>query len=119
MSENRPIDGQSVVEGLTQQVATWPDVTVGEHRFGGVEFRVGRRELGHVHPLAAGASFADLPFPRAVRDEFIEAGRARRHHALPDSGWLTVPIRTAADLREAVEIFRMNYDRARPSKRAG
>jgi hypothetical protein len=32
---------------------------VHEHRFGGVEFRLGRRELGHLHAL-----FDDLPFPR-------------------------------------------------------
>jgi hypothetical protein len=31
-------------------------VTVAPHRFGGVEFRVGRRELGHLH----GNRLADL-----------------------------------------------------------
>jgi hypothetical protein len=32
---------------------------------------------------------------------------------MPDSGWLTVPVRTAADLAGAVEVFRLAYERAR------
>jgi hypothetical protein len=105
------IDGKDVIDTLTRQVGTWPGVETTDHRFGGVEFRVGRREIGHVHAQPRGGSFADLPFPRRVRDELIEAGRARAHHVLPDSGWLTVSIRTSSDLADAIEIFRMNFDR--------
>lgn len=105
------MSGTAVVNALVEEVGSWEGVQTGEHRFGGVEFRVGRREIGHVHAGEPGRSFADLPFPRAVRDELIAAGRARVHHALPDSGWLTVPIRTADDLRSAIDIFRKNYER--------
>jgi hypothetical protein len=31
---------------------------------------------------------------------------------MPNSGWLTVPVRTAADLSGAVEVFRLAYERA-------
>jgi Luciferase len=58
-------------------VGSWPDVDVGAHRFGGVEFRLGRRELGHLH----GDSHADIGFPRKVRDELVAAGRALPHRA--------------------------------------
>ena len=91
---------------IEQAVASWPGVTVAPHRFGGVEFRVGRRELGHLH-----GSIADLPFPRRVRDELIAAGRARPHHVLPDSGWVTVPMRTSAEASGVIELFRQNYER--------
>lgn len=111
-----PITGTAVLDALVEEVGSWEGVDVGEHRFGGVEFRVGRRELGHVHANGPGRSFADLPFPRLIRDEIIATGRARPHHALPDSGWLTVPIRTAEDLDHAVGIFRRSYERtSRPS----
>ena len=89
-------------------VASWRGVEVGPHRFGGVEFRVGRREVGHLH----GDRIADLPFPRRVRDELVEAGRALPHHVLPDSGWVTFPIKTPADVEAAVELFRLSYERA-------
>ncbi len=79
-----------------------------EHRFGGIEFRIGRRELGHLHEF-----IADLPFPRHVRDELVAAGNARPHHVLPDSGWITVPMRTASDVRGVIDLFHLNYNRAR------
>src|ERR1700751_1187154 len=78
---------------VTTEVASWDGVTTHEHRFGGIEFRVGGRELGHLH-----ASFADLPFPRRIRDELVAAGHARPHHVLPNSGWVTVPMRTASEV---------------------
>jgi hypothetical protein len=106
------IDGHDIVEALTASVGTWPGVTIADHSFGGVEFRAGRREIGHVHAQPEGRSFADLPFPKKVRNALIDAGRARPHHVLPDSGWLTVPIRTEGDLEDVVEIFRMNLDRS-------
>jgi Luciferase len=58
---------------------TWPEVEQAPHRFGGVEFRLGTRELGHIH----GDALVDVPFPRRVRDELVAAGRARAHHVLP------------------------------------
>src|SRR5262245_27627945 len=97
-----PIDRQ-----IIREVSSWPNVTVAPHRFGGVEFRVGRRELGHLH----GSRWADLPFPVRVRDALLAAGKAERHHVLPDSGWITVRIRNAGDVALVVELFRMNYER--------
>ncbi len=93
---------------ITATVGGWPDVEVSPHRFGGVEFRLGRRELGHLH----GDRIADLPFPRRVRDELIAAGRAAPHHVLPDSGWVTFRLGEPQDVDRAIELFRLSYDRA-------
>jgi hypothetical protein len=101
-------------ERITAAVRSWTDVEVGAHRFGGVEFRVGRRELGHLH----GDRIADLPFPRCVRDELIAAGRARPHHVLPESGWVTFPIGEPDDVERAIGLFRLAYDRARRARRS-
>jgi hypothetical protein len=99
---------QTAVEIVRQAVEKWDGVTTHDHRFGGIEFRVGRRELGHLH-----RSFADLPFPRRIRDELVHAGRARPHHILPESGWVTVPMRTASEVQDVIELFRDNYERYR------
>jgi Luciferase len=95
-------------ERITATVSSWPDVEVGPHRFGGVEFRVGRRELGHLH----GDRIADLPLPRRVRDDLIASGRARPHHVLPDSGWVTASIVDEEGVDSVIELFRLSYDRA-------
>jgi hypothetical protein len=104
----------TIARRITGTVSSWPDVEVRPHRFGGVEFRLGRRELGHLH----GDRIADIPFPRRVRDELIAAGRARPHHVLPDSGWVTVPIGGPAGVEHVIELFRLSYERARGARRS-
>jgi hypothetical protein len=94
-------------DAVIREVSSWKGVSVHEHRFGGVEFRLGHRELGHLHPR-----FADLPFPRSVRDDLVAAGRAKPHHILPHSGWVTVPMRTPSEIATVIQLFRMNYDRS-------
>jgi hypothetical protein len=98
----------SIAERIEREVLSWPGVTAAPHRFGGVEFLLGRRELGHLH----GDRLADLPFPRRVRDELVAAGRARPHHVLPESGWVSFDLDGEDDVDHALELFRMSYDRA-------
>ena len=115
--EDARLDGTVAVDALVGEVANWEGVELTtEPRFGGPMFQLGRRQLGHLHDAGDRGAFADIPLPRAVRDELIEAGRARPHSAMPDSGWLTVPVRTAADLAGAVEVFRIAYERARSAR---
>lgn len=104
---------ESAVEAVRTAVESWEGVTTHGHRFGGIEFRLGSRELGHLH-----VTIADLPFPRRIRDELVAAGLARPHHVLPESGWVTVPMRTASEVEGVIELFRRNYDRARSDRRS-
>ena len=88
-------------------VSEWPGVDVVPHRFGGREFRMGERELGHLH----GDRLLDLPFPVRIRRQLVAAGRASEHHILPETGWVSFHIRTAADVPAAIELLRLNYER--------
>jgi hypothetical protein len=94
---------------IEREVASWEGVTVHPHRFGGVEFRLGKRELGHLH----GDRLADLPFRRPIRNMLVETGRALPHHVLPESGWVTRPIESDEDVDEVIELFRLSFERAR------
>ena len=100
---------------IAEAVAGWPGVEQAPHRFGGIEFRLGRRELGHLH----GDVLADLPLPRTLRDEVIAAGRAVPHHVLPDSGWVSFRIESPDDVERAIELFRLAYDRAVAARTRG
>ncbi len=93
-------------------MTSWEGVTAQPHRFGGVEFTLGKRELGHLH----GDRLADLPFTRKIRDMLVETGRALPHHVLPDTGWVSKPIATDEDAADAIELFRLSYDRARVAR---
>jgi hypothetical protein len=96
---------------IRPEVEGWEGVTTHPHRFGGVEFRLGKRELGHLH--GDPPRLADLPFKRTIRDMLVETGRALPHHVMPDSGWVSKPIRTDDDAADAIELFRLGYERAR------
>ncbi len=95
-------------EEIRRLVIEWPGVTAHRHRFGGTEFRLGRRELGHIH----GDSLADIPFPRRVRDALVAAGEALPHHVLPESGWVSVPMQAPADVERVIALLRRSYDLA-------
>ena len=34
---------------ITKAVTAWEGVSVKPHRFGGVEYAIGKREIGHIH----------------------------------------------------------------------
>jgi Family of unknown function (DUF5519) len=98
---------------IEREVKSWPGVTTGDTGRGGLQFSYGRVELGHLH----GSSFADLPFPKRVRDELIAQGRASVHPPLPESGWVRQRMDSTEDAEAVIELFRMNYERAK--ERAG
>jgi hypothetical protein len=101
-----PVTGAG--EQVHRIVTSWSDVEALPHRFGGVEFRLGRRELGHIH----GDALVDIPFPMAVRNEVVASGAAREHHVLPESGWVSVYLRAPADVQRALDLLRRSYDLA-------
>ena len=87
-------------------VTSWPGVTAREHRFGGVEFRFGNREIGHVH----GDTLVDVPLPRELREELVATHRARPHHWSMNSGWVSLPIIRDDDLKWAIVLLRQSLE---------
>lgn len=98
---------------IERTILSWDGVIALPHRFGGVEFRLGKVELGHVH----GDHLADLPFPTSVRDQLVGEGRAQPHHVLPSSGWVSRSIDDDGDIDEVIALFRLNYDRLSTRRR--
>ncbi|TJY41337.1 hypothetical protein E5161_13005 [Cohnella pontilimi] len=95
-------DGPALVE----TVRSWPGVSLRPHRFGGTEFVVNGKEIGHMH----GNRLFDLLLSKSERDRWIEEGKASPHHIYPDSGWVSVYLKTEQDIACAIEIARFKYD---------
>jgi len=108
---------EAASKSIEREVGGWPGVTTGDTGRGGTGFYYGKVELGHLH----GDSFADLPFPKKVRDELIASGRASVHPPLPESGWVRRRADGPGDAEAVVALFRKNYERARArdERRAG
>ncbi|MFL5953618.1 MAG: luciferase family protein [Gaiellaceae bacterium] len=97
---------EDIAASIEREVGSWEGVTTHPHRFGGVEFRLGKRELGHLHE-----SWADLPFTSRIREMLVETGRATEHK-FGVRGWVS---RDLDD--EVIELFRLCYERAQVAKR--
>jgi hypothetical protein len=101
----------TVIEKIKKEILSWPYVTAEQHRFGGIEFRINKREMGHVH----GDRLADLPFPMNIRNELVNSGRASPHHVLPKSGWVSYWINKGEeDVPAVIELFKMRYEQLKP-----
>ena len=99
-------------EQITKTVASWDGVTVRPHRFGGVEYAIGKREIGHIH----GDHLVDIPFPKKVRDEIVAVGRAGPHHILPETGWVSFYLREEDDVEKAIDLLRESFQIAQKQK---
>ncbi len=97
---------------ITEAVTSWANVTVQPHRFGGVEYVIGKREIGHIH----GDHLVDIPFPKKVRDEIVAAGRAQPHHILPETGWVSFYLRQEADVEQAITLLLESFEIALKQK---
>jgi hypothetical protein len=92
---------------VQQELKSWQGVTVHDHQFGGLEFRVNGKEMGHMH----GDEMVDLPFPKADGKKLIQEGKASPHHFIPQSGWLSNRIERTEDVAGAIELLRLQYRR--------
>ena len=101
-------------ETITSVVTAWEGVTAQPHRFGGLEYVIGKREIGHIH----GDELVDIPFPKKIRDEIVQAGQAEPHHILPETGWVSFYLRQPEDVQRAIALLARNYEIARRQKQS-
>jgi Family of unknown function (DUF5519) len=98
----------SASERITEQVTSWPGVEAGPGRRGEFSFKVGRREIGHLH----GDHAAHFFFQKDLWVELHEQERIVHHPVFPDKdGPAARRIATQDDVRDVIELMRLNYDR--------
>ncbi len=106
------------VRGASKQIVdtllTWQGIETHPHRFGGTEFCIGKREIGHIH----GDSLVDIPFPKKIRDEIVAVKEAEPHHILPETGWVSFYLREEADVERAIALLKRSYEIALKQKRS-
>jgi hypothetical protein len=95
-------------ERITEAVTSWDGVTAGPGSRGEWSFKVGAREIGHLH----GDRIAHLGFPKAVWQELYDAGRIDYHSVFPGKkGWAARRIESDDDVDDVIAMIRLNYDR--------
>jgi hypothetical protein len=99
----------SASERITAEVTSWPGVEAGWGRRREWAFRVGRREIGHLH----GDHAAHFSFPKDVWAELHAAGRVVDHPVFPGrQGPAARRIADESDVEDVIALMRLNYERA-------
>ena len=95
-------------ENITAAATSWPGVEAGFGNRGEFGFRVGGREIGHLH----GDHVAHFGFPKGVWQELFDQGRIEYHPVFPGKpGYGARRIETEDDVRDVIALLRLNYDR--------
>src|SRR3954466_14617975 len=93
---------------ITDEVTSWDGVEAGPGRRGEFAFRVGRREIGHLH----GDRAAHFSFPKDVWAALFAEGRVVHHPVFPGrEGPAARRIESEDDVRDVIELMRLNYER--------
>ena len=95
-------------EQITDEVTSWPGIESGYGSRGEFAFRLGRREIGHLH----GDHAAHFSFPKPVWAELMAAGRIVPHPVfLTAQGPAARRLAGEADVLDVIALLRLNYDR--------
>src|ERR1700748_3426735 len=101
---------ESASERLTAEVTSWDGVEAGTGRRGEFAFRLGRRELGHLH----GDHAAHFFFPKEKWEELAAEGRIVEHPVFPGRhGPAARRIEDEADVADVIALMRINYEEAK------
>jgi hypothetical protein len=99
---------QKPSEQITEKVTSWPGVTAAPGRRGEFAFKLGGREIGHLH----GDHAAHFAFPGHVGTRLREQGRIVDHPIFPGKPGLGARrITSQADTDDVIKLLRLNYDR--------
>lgn len=108
MSSGTSNGQRTASQRITDEVSSWPGVEAGLGRRGEFAFKVGRKEIGHLH----GDHAAHFFFPQATWEELRAQGRINEHPVFPGRiGPAARRIDDEGDVQEVIELMRLLYDR--------
>jgi hypothetical protein len=101
---------------ITEEVTSWPGVRAETGGRGELSFKVGKKEIGHLH----GDTAAHFFFDKVLWADLKAAGRVVDHPVFPGrAGPAARRIGSEDDVREVIALLRLNYDRRTTGHGAG
>ncbi|MFD0766005.1 luciferase family protein [Mucilaginibacter lutimaris] len=95
------------IDEIETEVSGWQNIRVFTHKYGGLQFNCGNREMGHIHSNG----LLDMLLNRNIKAQLMaEDARIKDHHSFKNSGWISVYMKEKADKDLAVRLFKIACD---------
>lgn len=99
---------QTPSQQIAEEVTSWPGIEAGLGSRGEFAFKIGGREIGHLH----GDRSAHFFFSKGTWAKLKEQGRIEQHPVFPNKqGPAVRRIEDEVDVADVIELMRLNYDR--------
>ncbi|HEX6115817.1 MAG TPA: luciferase family protein [Solirubrobacterales bacterium] len=99
---------EGAFERINEEVLSWPGVEAGTGKRGEWSFKLGPREVGHLH----GDHAAHFMFGKELGTGLKAEGRVVDHPVFPGKpGPGARRIESDEDVADVIELMRLNYDR--------
>ena len=93
------------IDEIENEILTWENSSTRIHRFGGIQFDIGKKEIGHIHSNG----LMDILFSKAIKERLIQEGKVTEHHTFKNSGWISFYIKTKEDKELALQLLKFSY----------
>jgi hypothetical protein len=95
------------VSKVDQTVSAWPGMKITLHKYGGFQFNVYDKEIGHMHSNGV----VDILFDLKTKQQLLSESALQDHHTFKDSGWVSFYIRKKDDAEEVISLLKLSFDR--------
>lgn len=90
---------------IIKEVKNWEGVSIHTHRYGGIEFRVENKEIGHLH----GGGLLDILFDKDTKDSLFKNKQISEHHIFQNTGWGSLYLSEKSDFQEIIGLLRISF----------
>jgi hypothetical protein len=96
---------QEHIQQLINNVKEWPEIETHAYIYGGTEFRLFNKSIGHVHSNG----MLDLPFVKHLRKVLLEKNLVQIHHVHSTINWVSYLIENPEKTKEAEHFLLLSY----------
>jgi hypothetical protein len=93
------------MDEIERKVLSWEGTSLKIHKYGGIQFDVNDKEIGHIHSNG----LLDVLLKREIKAQLIKEGRVENHHTFGQSGWISFHIKNEQDKKYAIELLEYSY----------
>ena len=93
------------IDEIESEVLSWENTSAHLHKFGGIQFDVKEKEIGHIH----GNGLLDVLFSKEIKAVLLKDGKAKEHYIFKNSGWISFRVQNEEDKKYALRLLRESY----------